>query len=125
MSKKKANGMPVINTTAAGIDIGSRFHVVAVPPKLCDEPVRTFQVFTTNLHNMADLLVEIGITTVAMESTSVYWVAAFEILEDSGLTVVLANARDTKGVPGCKTDVNDAQWLQTLHACGLLKASFQ
>ncbi len=125
MSKKKAKGIPVINTAAAGIDIGSRFHVVAVPPELCDDPVKTFQAFTSDLHNMADWLVKIGITTVAMESTGVYWVAAFEILEDRGLSVTLANARDAKGVPGRKTDVNDAQWLQKLHACGLLKASFR
>ena len=92
MSKKKAKGIPVINTTAAGIDIGSRFHVVAVPPEWCDKPVKTFQAFTSDLHEMADWLVEIGITTVAMESTGVYWVAAFEILEDRGLEVILANA---------------------------------
>ena len=125
MRKKKAKGIPVITTTAAGIDIGSRFHVVSVPPELCDKPVKTFQAFTSDLHEMADWLVEIGITTVAMESTGVYWVAAFEILEDRGLEVILANARDAKGVPGRKTDVNDAQWLQKLHACGLLKASFR
>ena len=125
MSKThKRRGLPVINDRAAGIDIGSRFHVVAVPADLADEPVQTFQSFTSDLHRMADWLIASGITTVVMESTGVYWVATFEILEERGLEVVLANARDVRSVPGRKTDVNDAQWLQRLHACGLLRASF-
>jgi len=122
---KKRRGLPVVNDCAAGIDIGSRFHVAAIPPDLSDEPVQTFQSFTTDLHRMADWLIASGISTVAMESTGVYWAAAFEILEERGLDVVLANARDVRSVPGRKSDVNDAQWLQRLHACGLLRASFR
>jgi transposase len=74
---------------------------------------------------MADWLIQTGVTTVAMESTGVYWIPVYEILEERGLEVILANARDARGVPGRKTDVNDAQWLQKLHSCGLLKASFR
>lgn len=118
-------GLPVVHERAAGIDVGSRFHVVAVPPELTPEPVRTFQAFTADLHRLADWLVSCGITTVAMESTGVYWVALFEILEDHKLEVILVNARDARAVPGRKTDVKDAQWLQRLHACGLLRASFR
>lgn len=124
-NRKKTKGMPIVNDFAAGIDIGSRFHVVAIPPHLHEESVKTFQAFTSDLHQMADWLIESGITTVAMESTGVYWVAVYEILEDRGLEVILANARDARNVPGRKTDVNDAQWLQKLHACGLLRASFR
>ncbi len=124
-NKRTSKGMPVIHPSAAGIDIGSRFHVAAVPPDLLKQPVKTFQAFTSDLHAMADWLIQAGITTVAMESTGVYWVPVYEILEDRGLEVILANARDARGVPGRKTDVNDSQWLQKLHACGLLKASFR
>lgn len=126
MSKKgKAVGLPIVNARAAGIDIGSRIQVAAVPPELSDDPVQTFQSFTADIERMADWLVSVGVTTVAMESTGVYWIPVYEILEDRGLVVVLANARDCKSVPGRKSDVNDAQWLQRLHACGLLRASFR
>jgi len=126
MTKKgKSMGLPIVNARAAGIDIGSRIQVAAVPPELCDEPVQTFQSFTSDIERMADWLVSVGVTTVAMESTGVYWVPVYEVLEDRGLDVVLANARDCKAVPGRKSDVNDAQWLQRLHACGLLRASFR
>jgi transposase len=118
-------GLPVVQEYAAGIDIGSRFHVVAVPPETTSEPVQTFQAFTADLHRMADWLIQRDIKTVAMESTGVYWVPVFEILEDRGLDVVLVNAREARNVPGRKTDVNDAQWLQRLHACGLLRRSFR
>ena len=83
--------------------------MVAVSPELSDEPVQTFQAFTTDLHRMADWLIETGIKTVAMESTGVYWVAAYEVLESRGLEVILANAREARAVPGRKSDVNDAQ----------------
>lgn len=86
---------------------------------------RPFQSFTGDLHRLADWLCQIGITTVAMESTGVYWIPAFEILEARGLEVLLVNARDVKNVPGRKTDVNDAQWLQQLHQHGLLRGSFR
>lgn len=124
-SKSKQKGLPVLQTRAAGVDIGARFHVVAVSPELATEAVRTFQAFTTDLHAMADWLIELGVTTVAMESTGVYWVPPFEILQDRGLDVILVNSREVRNVPGRKTDVNDAQWLQQLHACGLLRASFR
>jgi transposase len=120
----ESHGLPVIHSRAAGIDIGSRFHVVAVPADLAEAPVRTFQAFTADLERMADWLIDLGIITVAMESTGVYWIPVYEILETHGLHVVLANARDARAVPGRKTDVNDAQWIQRLHACGLLRASF-
>jgi hypothetical protein len=74
---------------------------------------------------MADRLISTGTRTIAMESTGVYWVAAYEVLESRGLEVILANAREARAVPGRKSDVNDAQWLQRLHACGLLRASFR
>jgi transposase len=114
-----------VHPTAAGIDIGARFHVVAVPPDLSPEPVRTYESFTEDLHQMADWLVELGITTVAMESTGIYWIPAFEILEARGLEVLLVNARHVKNVPGRKTDVHDACWLQQLHQHGLLRGSFR
>lgn len=107
-SSSERHGLPVIHERAAGIDIGSRFHVVAVPADLAEAPVRTFQAFTADLEQMADWLVDLGITTVAMESTGVYWIPVYEILETHGLHVVLANARDARAVPGRKTDVNDA-----------------
>lgn len=124
-ARSKPTGLPIIHPFAAGIDIGSRFHVVAVSPDLCNEPVQTFEAFTADLQRMAAWLIALGIKTVAMESTGVYWVAAYEVLESNGLEVVLANAREARAVPGRKSDVNDAQWLQRLHACGLLRASFR
>ncbi|WP_368911161.1 IS110 family transposase [Proteus vulgaris] len=123
--KPKSQSLPVINPNAAGIDIGGRFHVVAVPPDRSDKSVQTFKAFTGDIHNMARWLTKCRITTVAMESTGVYWVPVYEILEEHGFEVVLSNARDTRAVPGRKTDVGDAQWIQRLHACGLLKASFR
>jgi transposase len=114
-----------INDHAAGLDVGSTFHVVAVRGDQDEQPVRTFRSFTGDLHQMADWLTSVGIKTVAMESTGVYWIPVFEILEARGFDVVLVNARDVKNVPGRKTDVNDAQWLQQLHQHGLLRASFR
>lgn|SRR3990167_8630970 len=101
-SSSKRHGLPVIHDRAAGIDIGSRFHVVAVPADITEEPVQTFSAFTVDLERMADWLVNLGITTVAMESTGVYWIPVYEILETHGLHVVLANARDARAVPGRK-----------------------
>jgi len=127
MTKKlsKRQDLPVLHSDAAGIDIGSSFHVAAIPPDRSEESVKSFSAFTGDLNRMADWLIEHGITTVAMESTGVYWVPVFEILESRGLLVFLCNARETRSVPGRKTDVKDAQWIQRLHACGLLKASFR
>ena len=123
--QRKAKGLPIIHEQAGAIDIGARFHVVAVPPELCDEPVQTFQAFTADIERMADWLVRLGVRTVAMESTGVYWVPVFEVLEGRGLEVIVTNAREARAVPGRKSDVNDAQWLRRLHACGLLRASFR
>jgi transposase len=114
-----------VHRHAAGIDIGATFHVVAVPADADEEPVRRFNSFTGDLHQLADWLTRVGITTVAMESTGIYWIPVYEILEARGLEVVLVNARDAKTVPGRKTDVNDAQWIQRLHEHGLLRASFR
>jgi transposase len=96
-----------------------------VPPELDEQPVRSFRTFSGDLHQLADWLAVVGITTVAMESTGVYWIPVFEILEARGFEVLLVNARDVKHVPGRKTDVNDAQWLQQLHQHGLLRGSFR
>jgi transposase len=114
-----------IHPDAAGLDVGATFHVVAVPPDRDEQSVRTFRTFSGDLHRLADWLKEVGIRTVAMESTGVYWIPVFEILEARGFEVLLVNARDVKHVPGRKSDVNDAQWLQQLHACGLLRGSFR
>jgi len=115
----------VIHRYAAGIDIGATFHVAAVSPEHDPDPIRKFSSFTTDLHRLADWLESIGITTIAMESTGVYWIPAFEILESRKFEVILVNAREVKRVPGRKTDINDAQWLQQLHQYGLLAASFR
>lgn len=123
-SKEHAE-LQVVHSRAAGIDIGSQMHVVAVPADCDPEPVRTFRSFTGDLYRLADWLEQAGITTIAMESTSIYWVPVFEILEARGFEVYLVNARDVKQVPGRKTDINDAQWLQKLHQHGLLRPSFR
>jgi len=122
---RSSGQLPTLNEHAAGLDVGSTFHVVAVRGDQDEEPVRTFRSFSGDLHAMADWLGRVGITTVAMESTGVYWIPVFEILEARGFAVLLVNARDVKNVPGRKTDVNDAQWLQQLHQHGLLRGSFR
>ena len=105
----KPAGRPVIHDRAAGIDIGSRFHVVGVAPELCDEAVQTFQAFTGDIERMAYWLVSISIETVAMESTGVYWIPVYEVLQSRGIEVIVAHACEARSVPGCKSDVNDAQ----------------
>src|SRR3954468_13053537 len=110
---------------AAAIDIGARMHVAAVAPDRDPEPVRSFGTFTADLHRLADWFERCGVRTVAMESTGVYWIPVYEVLEQRGFDVVLVNARDAKHVPGRKTDVSDAQWLRRLHAYGLLRGSFR
>jgi len=114
-----------INPNAAGIDCGSAAHYVAVPADRDLTPVRAFPTFTTDLHRLADWLTACGVTTVAMESTGVYWIPLYEILEARGFDVVLVNAHHVKNVPGRKTDVVDCQWLQELHSVGLLRGSFR
>lgn len=123
--RRKAPTLSVVHEHAAGIDIGSQFHVCAVSPTVSEQPVQTFDSFTGDLYRMAAWLASCGVTTVAMESTGIYWIPAYEILEGRGFEVFLVNAREAKNVPGRKTDVNDAQWLQKLHQFGLLKASFR
>jgi len=114
-----------INRNAAGIDCGSETHFVAVPFERDHEPVRSFKTFTGDLHRLADWLDACKIKTVAMESTGVYWIPIFEILEGRGFEVVLVNARHIKNVPGRKTDVLDCRWIQELHSVGLLRGSFR
>jgi transposase len=110
---------------AAAIDIGATMHVAAVGPDRASEPVRSFGTFTGDLHRLADWFEQCGVRTIAMESTGVYWIPVFEILDQRGFEVILVNARDAKHVPGRKTDISDAQWLQRLHEYGLLRASFR
>lgn len=114
-----------INRHAAGIDCGSETHFVAVPPERDEEPVRSFKTFTSDLRRLADWLEACKIKTVAMESTGVYWIPIFEILEERGFEVVLVNSRHVKNVPGRKSDVVDCQWIQELHSVGLLRGSFR
>lgn len=114
-----------VHQYAAGIDIGSAEHWVSIPVGLDPQPVRRFSCFTADLYAMADWLKQRGITTVAMESTGVYWIPLFQILESSGLEVRLVNAHFVKTVPGRKSDVLDCQWLQKLHSYGLLSGSFR
>ncbi len=116
---------PVVHPDAAGIDIGATEIFVAVPVDRDQSPVRSFQTFTQDLCALADWLQQCGIQTVAMESTGVYWIPLFQILEARGLQVCLVNAHYAKNVPGRRTDVCDCQWLQYLHAVGLLRASFR
>lgn len=114
-----------INLDAAGIDVGADELYVAVPKGRDTESVRVFGTFTADLERLADWLQQCRVTTVAMESTGVYWIPLFEILDSRGLDVYLVNARHLKNVTGRKTDVLDCQWLQRLHTCGLLHASFR
>ena len=122
---RKRVRMQVVNPNAAGIDIGSEVHYVAVPPDRDPQPVRSFKCFTADLNALADWLDECGIETVAMESTSVYWIPLYQILETRGFEVILVNARHVKNVPGRETDVLACQWLGQLHTYGLLRGSFR
>src|SRR5262252_5787691 len=115
----------VVHPEAAGIDIGNDVHYAAVPPSRDSEPVRHFGCTTAELKAMADWLKQCGIRTVAMQSTGVYWIAVFDILEERGFEVFLVNARDTKNLPGRKSDVQESQWLMKLHTYGLLRNSFR
>lgn len=117
--------LKMVNPGAAAIDIGSTMHMAAVNPDSDDMPVRAFGTFTQNLHDLAEWFHSCGVTSVAMESTGVYWIPAFEILEQHGFEVILVNARYAKNVPGRKTDVSDAGWLRQLHSYGLLRGSFR
>jgi transposase len=117
--------LEVVHPDAAGIDIGNESHYVAVPPTRDSESVRRFGCTTAELKEMADWLKQCGIRTVAMQSTGVYWIAVYDILEEAGLEVYLVNARETKNLPGRKSDVQESQWLMKLHTYGLLRNSFR
>ena len=127
-SKPTSDSLSVAHTidaNVAGIDIGATEIYIAVPADRDEQPVRKFATFTEDLMAAADWLIRCGIKSVAMESTGVYWIPLFQILEARGLKVCLVNARYAKNVPGRKSDVCDCQWLQHLHAVGLLRASFR
>jgi transposase len=124
-SKARKNILERINPNAAGIDVGANFHLVAIPEDRVQENVRKFGPFTSDLHRLADWLIEHHIETVAMESTGVYWIPVFQILEQRGLEVKLVNAAHVKNLPGRKSDFSDCQWLQQLHSFGLLNGSFR
>jgi transposase len=117
--------MGQINLHAAGLDIGAEEIYACVPPDRDEESVRVFPTFTVDLHSLADWLEACQIETVAMESTGIYWIPIYEILEARGFEVYLVNARHIKNVPGRKTDILDCQWIQQLHSYGLLRASFR
>src|ERR1700681_1184687 len=132
MSRKRKSskkiGAPVLhclNPNAAGVDVGATEIYIAVPPDRDEQPVRHFATFTEDLQAAAAWLKSCHIETVAMESTGVYWIPLFQILEEQGFTVFLVNARYVKNVPGRKSDVSDCQWLQYLHSVGLLRGSFR
>lgn len=128
MAKQKIHKTPAIETVnvgAAAVDIGAREHMAAVNPEVTDAPVRAFGTFTRDLHDLANWFKSHGVTSIAMESTGVYWIPAYEILEQQGFEVILVNARYAKNVPGRKTDVSDASWLRQLHSYGLLRGSFR
>jgi transposase len=122
---RQSRTLSPVHPAAGAIDIGATMHVAAVGSDRDKEPVRTFRTFTDDLRRLADWFAACGIKTVVMESTGVYWIPVFEILEQRGFQVMVVNARDAKHVPGRKTDVSDAQWLQRLHEYGLLRASFR
>jgi transposase len=115
----------LVHPNAAGIDIASEMHFVAVPIGRDEQSVRKFGSYTEDLHELARWLKKCEIDTVAMESTGIYWVQLFLILEEYGFEVFLVNARHIKNVSGRKSDVQDCQWIQQLHSFGLLNASFQ
>jgi transposase len=114
-----------METNAAGIDVGAREMYTAIPADRDPKPVPVFPSFSSDLEALADWLVERGITTAAMESTGVYWIPLCQTLEDHGIRVCLVNARHMKNVPGQRTDWHECQWLQNLHAVGLLRAPFR
>lgn len=118
-------GIPIVNSNAAGMDIGANEIYVAVPADRDRQPVRCFGTFTVELGLLSEWLQQCRIETVAMEATGVYWIPPYQILEAAGFEVCLVNARYFQNVPGRKTDVSDCQWLQRLHSAGLLRGSFR
>ncbi len=124
-SQRKEEAHPVFQPNAAGIDIGAREIYVAVPADRDDHPVRKCGTFTGDLHQMADWLVRCGISTAAMESTGVYWIPVYDVLEQHGIKPCLVNPRNMKNVPGKRTDFHECQWIQHLHSMGLLHSAFR
>jgi transposase len=124
MAMRKGND-EVVFPNAAGIDVGGSSHWVAVPTQLAEEPVREFGAMTDDLKALADWLLACGVDTVALESTGVYWIPVYEVLEQHGLKVWLVDARQMKYVPGRKSDVLDCQWLQKLMSFGLLRGAWR
>ena len=124
-SSKSERDLRVVNPDAAGIDIGSERHYVAIPEGRGGRTIENFGCVTAELERMADWLIACGIRTVALESTGVYWIPVCEVLEDRGLEVVLVDPRQVKNVRGRKTDVEDAAWIQKLHSFGLLSGAFR
>ena len=119
-------GFEMINPDAAGIDIGSKVHYVCIPEGRDSVRIKSFGCFTEDINTMATWLKKCGIKSIAMESTGVYWIPVYQILERAGFEINLINAQHVKGVPGRKkTDVEDCSWLQKLHSYGLLRASFR
>src|SRR5437016_3660507 len=118
-------GLEVVHPLAAGIDVGNGAHYVAVRPDRDPKPVRRFECFTADLHRLADWLQSCRVKTVALQSTGVYWIPLYDILEERGFEVYLVNARHTKNLPGRKSDVQESQWLLKLHTYGLLNNSFR
>ena len=125
MGRGKGISLECIERNAAGIDVVATEVYVAVPSDRDAEPVRRFKTFTEDLREMAGWLIRCGIATVAMESTGVYWLPPYEILEEAGIRVCLVNSKHVQHVPWRKSDVRDCQWLQYLHSVGLLQASFR
>jgi transposase len=119
-----ASSLPCVQPNAAGIDVGSKSHFVAVPADRDPEPVREFGFFTEDLHRLAQWLKQCKIETVAFEATGSYWIPLYDVLVEADIEVYLVNPRHMKNVSGRKTDVQDCQWIQQLHSCGLLRASF-
>lgn len=117
--------LEVVHPNAAGIDVGNESHFGGIKPGLCEQPVQEFGSWTADLRRMAEWLKSHGVKTVAMQSTGVYWIALYEILEEGGLEVYLVNARGTKNLPGRKSDVPECQWLRKLHPYGLLRNAFR
>src|SRR2546430_5456670 len=124
-SRARSAPLAQMHLNAAGIDVGATEHWVAVPEDRDEEPVRRFGAFTADLYVLAEWLRQCQIETVVMESTGVYWIALFEVLEERGFDVKLVDAHDARQVPGRKTDVKDCQWLQELHTYGLLRGAFR
>jgi transposase len=118
-------GLDVVHPHAAGIDVGNGAHYAAVRPDRDSQPVRRFECFTADLYRLADWCQSCGVKTVALQSTGVYWIPLYDILEERGFEVYLVNARHTKNRPGRKSDAQESQWLLKLHTYGLLNNSFQ